>query len=832
MISPALQKTINMAFQCAQYFRHDIVLLEHLLYALIDDEAIKKALIHCEADVPKIVDDLMVFLKNKVPSIKNEDLNKDADFSPTTGTPPSSYGETPTLIDKLGVSDDSNGKEDPKHLLMSPSKNDVQDSDSEHKDSTNKKFKRNNFNLQPSHGFQRVIQRAVYHSQNSEMEKIENIHLLISLFAERDSHAVYFLLKQNVERLDIMTYCSQYMEDKTTDEEAANDTEQNRVEIDKYLSNLNEKAMANQLDPLIGRETEIKRITQILCRRNKNNPLLVGEPGVGKTALAEGLANKIVNGEVVEKLLSYEVYLLDMGGLIAGTRYRGDFEKRLKSVLRSLQKKGKCILFIDEIHTIVGAGSTSGNTLDASNLIKPLLSSHEISFMGATTYDEFRTVISNDKALMRRFQKIDIPEPSTTETVQILQGLKAELENFHNISYHPNAITKAAELAKRYIRDRRAPDSAIDILDEAGANWQLQKGEKAEDNKQKKDKISTLDGRITVNHIEQLVSEMVRVPVASLNQNDRKKMRQLESTLKLQIFGQDTAIEQLSQAIKVSRAGLGEANKPMGSYLLVGPTGVGKTELCKQLAKQLNIKLLRYDMSEYMEAHSVSRLIGSPPGYVGFDQGGQLSEAVQQEPYSLVLLDEIEKAHPDIYNILLQIMDYGTLTDNNGKQIDFCNTLIVMTSNIGVREANKESMSFINQDNQLNMQGEINKVFSPEFRNRLEAVIHFNHLHTKVIIKVVDKFLFELEEKLINQKITLKVEQNVRQWLAQNGYSKEYGARPIARLIRQKIYQPIADMIIDGKLLTNNTIVVTLDEDTIRCQRLKKVARKKESVSH
>lgn len=810
-----------MAFQYASHFKHNILLLEHLLYALLDDDVVEKALNHCEADIGILRKDLKLFLEHKVPVAKNANMGE---FNATVSPDPQ------VLPDKMDSSSSSN---DSTNSLLTQSLNKSNDENKAKDDGKEMQVPKENANeiqhtvdIHPSQGFQRVIQRAIYHSQNSEMDKIENIHILISLFSERDSHAVYFLSKQHVERLDVITFCSGYMDEKIMDEETTHQREHSKGESDKYLTNLNEKAMANDLDPLIGRELELKRIMQVLCRRSKNNPLLIGEPGVGKTALAEGLAMKIVSGEVVEKLLDYEVYLLDMGGLIAGTRYRGDFEKRLKSVLRELTSKGKSILFIDEIHTIVGAGSTSGNSLDASNLIKPLLSSREISFMGATTYDEFRTIISNDKALMRRFQKIDVPEPNIQETIQILKGLKGGLETFHQISYHPNALTKAAELSKRYIRDRKAPDSAIDILDEAGANWQFEQFKQGT-KKSKNDKISTANGVINVSHIEELVSDMVRVPVASLNQDDRKKIRKLESSLKLQIFGQDEAIEQLSQAIKVSRAGLGEEHKPVGSYLLVGPTGVGKTELCKQLAQQLNIKLLRYDMSEYMEAHSVSRLIGSPPGYVGFDKGGQLSEAVAQHPYSLVLLDEIEKAHPDIYNILLQIMDYGTLTDNNGKQIDFCNTLIVMTSNVGVRESNKESMSFIAQDNKLNMEGAINKVFLPEFRNRLEAIIHFNHLQPEVIVKVVDKALFELEEKLLNQKITLKTDQSARQWLAQKGYSKEYGARPIARLIRQKMYQPIANMIIEGKLSSNNTVAVSVIDEEIRCQFVKKVARKK-----
>jgi ATP-dependent Clp protease ATP-binding subunit ClpA len=798
MISPNLQKSLNLAFQYAQQHRHNVLLLEHLLLALLEDESIQKALLHCEADIKKIHSDLLSFLMVNVVPMQNPNVINDA-FEPSekktekSDTSPNNKDETP----------EDKQKKVEKKLVEEIA-----------------------INIQPSKGFQRVIQRAAYHSQNSEIEKIDSIHVLISLFSERESHAVYYLQAQGIERLDIVTWYSHYAEE-SLDEKDFGENEEKINESNRYLTNLNEKAMAGELDPLIGRKDELKRIMQILCRRSKNNPLLVGEPGVGKTALAEGLASRIVKGEVVQKLLDSEIYLLDMGSLIAGTRYRGDFEKRLKGVLQELKKRKKSILFIDEIHTIVGAGSTSGNSLDASNLIKPLLSSGEISFMGATTYDEFRTVISNNKALMRRFQKIDVPEPSIPETVQILKGLKSELEKFHNISYHPNAISRAAELAKRYIRDRRAPDSALDILDEVGANWQLESIENSPEKTNNSDKISTINTCITVSHIENLVSEMVRVPVASLNQDDRKKIRKLEANLKLQIFGQDEAIKELSAAIKLSRSGLGEENKPVGNYLMVGPTGVGKTELCKQLARQLNIKLLRYDMSEYMEAHSISRLIGSPPGYVGFDKGGQLSESVEQNPYSLILFDEIEKAHPDIYNILLQIMDYGTLTDNNGKQINFCNTLIVMTSNIGIRESTRETMSFVQQDSKLNLQGEINKTFSPEFRNRLDATIHFTHLNKEVIVQVVDKVLFELEEKLMNQKITITIEQEVRDWLADNGYSKEYGARPIARLARQELYQPIAEAIIDGKLTANRTVSVKIVEGKIKCQWNKSTPRKR-----
>ena len=831
MISSSLQKTINIAFQYAQKLKHNILLLEHLLYALTEDESIKKALNYCKADIDSIRRDLLLFLKHKVPVVKNPNIDDNYAalfFANKNDVKKDANKDEPFQLEDTNSSYGSDGDDEKKQNVDNETKEGVEGKQEGEKDEQ-KKFE-SDLNIQPSHGFQRVIQRAIFHSQNSEMEKIENIHILISLLSERDSHAVHFLMKQNVERLDIMTYCSQYIDD-SVEEDNVEEADKRSSESEQYLTNLNEKAMVGEIDPLVGRELELRRIMQVLCRRNKNNPLLVGEPGVGKTALAEGLASKIVNGEVVSKLLDYEVYLLDMGSLIAGTRYRGDFEKRLKKVMKELQRKKKSILFIDEIHTIVGAGSTSGNSLDASNLIKPLLSSREVSFMGATTYDEFRTVISNEKALMRRFQKIDVPEPSIPETIQILRGLKGELEKFHNISYHPNAIVKAAELSKRYIRDRRAPDSAIDILDEAGANWQLQASEKADGKKSTKDKISTISGSITVNQIEELVSDMVRVPVANLNQNDRKKINKLENNLKLQIFGQDRAIDELSMAIKVSRSGLGEENKPVGSYLLVGPTGVGKTELCKQLARLLNIKLLRYDMSEYMEAHSVSRLIGSPPGYVGFDKGGQLSEAVSQNPYSLVLLDEIEKAHPDIYNILLQVMDYGVLTDNNGKQVDFCNTLIVMTSNVGVREASKEGMGFVQQDNKLNVQGEINKVFSPEFRNRLEAVIHFDHLNQDVIVKVVDKCLFALEEKLLSQKIILKVQQSVRDWLAIKGYSKEYGARPIARLIRKELYQPIADMIIRGKLSANHMVAVDLIDEKIQCQCVKNTLKKTKKSS-
>ena len=761
MISSEAQKCLNEAFHLATSLKHDLVMLEHLLLMVVKSEEVVKVLQEINVDVMQLEQQLSDFLNNQV---NRNDAATQLSFAQW-------QSQQKTKGKKL----DQNNAED--------------------------------FKAKPSNALQRVINRCVYQVNSAEKSEVTCPLFIWSILHESDSHAAYFLAKQGIDRLDIMQILVQSDQQENSlgfeDEEAQ---DRDKTSQSQFLQNLNEKAMQGKIDPLIGREWELQRIMQILCRRNKNNPLLIGDPGVGKTALAEGLANKIISGEVPEKLMRHEILLLDLGAMVAGTRYRGDFEKRLKGVLKLVKAKKNCVLFIDEIHTIVGAGAAGGGSLDASNLLKPLLATGEVSFMGATTYDEFRNAFNQDKALMRRFQKVDIAEPSIEQTTQILRGLKPHLENFHHIKYRPAVMRKTAELANRYIRDRKAPDSALDILDEAGARWQTQQTQpKIEAQAQK-------PGIIDVKYIEELVSDMMRVPVSNLDGNEKRKLRRLHKNLKLQIYGQDEAIDTVVSAIKVSRAQLADADKPIGSFLFVGPTGVGKTELCRQVAKQLSIKLLRYDMSEYMEAHSISRLIGSPPGYVGHDKAGQLTEAVQQHPYSLVLLDEIEKAHPDIYALLLQVMDYGTLTDSSGKQVDFRNCILVMTSNVGAREAARNQLGFIAQNHQLDVTTELNRTFSPEFRNRLDNIVRFNSLAASVIIKIADKALFDLENKLTAQGIIINISQAAREWLAEQGYDERLGARPMQRLIQRQLYQPIASAIVDGAASKGSTIDIDIDK--------------------
>ena len=652
--------------------------------------------------------------------------------------------------------------------------------------------------ISPSIGFQRVIQRAIYQVQGSGQDNVNGSHVLVSLFAEPDCHGVYFLELQGIERIDIVTLLSHELgeEEAAEDQDGFSGNETEPKALSKYAHSLNEKAMDGLIDTVIGREPELKRCMQILCRRRKNNPILVGDPGVGKTAVAEGLALDIVNGDVPEILLDAEVFALDIGALLAGTKYRGDFEKRLKGVLVDIQKHPNAVLFIDEIHTIIGAGSTGGGSLDASNLIKPLLASGDMKCIGATTYEEFREIFEKDKALSRRFQKIDIEEPSLDETIAILKGLRPVLEAHHSVKYTNQALEKAAHLSYRYINDRKAPDKAIDVLDEAGAKLQLQ-GEQ---------------GKIGIREIEHVVAQISKVPVEQMSAKQVSSLKRLEADLQRVLYGQNEAINTLSRAIKRAKAGLNAPEKPLGSFLFAGPTGVGKTELCKQLSKQLGIEMIRFDMSEYMERHAVSRLIGAPPGYVGFDQGGLLTEAVVRSPHSLILFDEIEKAHPDLFNVLLQVLDYGTLTDNNGRKADFRNTILVMTSNVGAEQAQRSSMGFVEQHHELDIDNALKQTFSPEFRNRLDKMIMFNRLSEQDVLKVVDKSLFELEQRLESQSVKLDVSPQARQWLAKEGYHPQMGARPMARLVQDQLSTPLADELLFGALKKGGVARIDLDD--------------------
>ena len=784
MLSAQLQKSIDQAFILAASKNHEMLLLEHLLLVLTDDEEVLKLLQQLEVDVVELRQQLNHFLDH---SILETDPNNQLSFTEWLDKNKHPHPTDPTSQSKL--------------------------------------------NVIPSHATQRVIRRALFQSQGADQGDVTCTLIFLSILSESDSHAAYMLTKQGVDRLEVMSLLA-HGSTRSNSEMEQSDTESKTKSATEFLTNLNEKAMQNKVEPLIGRDWEMQRIMQILCRRSKNNPLLVGDPGVGKTALAEGLASKIVNGEVPRKLMQYEVYLLDLGSMVAGTRYRGDFEKRLKSVIKQVTSKENCVVFIDEIHTLVGAGAAGSGSLDASNLLKPLLASGDVSFMGATTYEEFRTVLSNDKALMRRFQKIDVSEPNVEETIEILQGHKPHLETFHQVKFKPTVLRKTVELAKRYIRDRRAPDSALDIIDEAGARWQAQLTIDHNNNHQKNNAKTADIPLIDDKYIEKLVSDMMRVPIANLNNDEKKKLAKLDTNLKMQIYGQDEAIDSLVSAIKVSRAKLADETKPIGSFLFVGPTGVGKTALCQQMASQLSIKLLRFDMSEYMEPHSVSKLIGAPPGYVGFDKAGLLTEAIQKEPYCLILLDEIEKAHPDVYALLLQIMDYGTLTDSNGRKVNFRNTILVMTSNVGAREAGRNQMGFVDQDHQMDIDTELNRTFTPEFRNRLDSIIRFNSLPHSVMIKIADKSLFALESKLTQQNIYLSISQKAREWLAKNGYDEKLGARPVERLVRQKLYQPIADAIISGAINKGGKVQIKLKENQLNIEFVRSEPQKSNTRSN
>ncbi|MCW8888793.1 MAG: ATP-dependent Clp protease ATP-binding subunit ClpA [Gammaproteobacteria bacterium] len=654
---------------------------------------------------------------------------------------------------------------------------------------------------QPTLGFQRVIQRAVFQVQSSEQPEVTGSNVLVAIFNEKESQALFLLEQNGVDRLSVVEYLSHGEDDSEHSmvEGGDGDGETQESPLVKYATNLNSLAEKGKIDPLIGRASEVERMVQILCRRRKNNPLLVGEAGVGKTALAEGLAKKIVDGVVPEVLKNTTIHSLDLGGLLAGTKYRGDFEKRLKGVLKQLRNEPDSVLFIDEIHTIIGAGSTSGGSMDASNLIKPMLASGELRCIGSTTYQEYRGIFEKDHALSRRFQKIDVVEPTVEETVQILQGLKSRYEEHHEVTYSDEAIREAAELSAKYMHDRHLPDKAIDVIDEAGAGERL---------KPEAERNNLIDTDI----IESVIAKIAQIPTKQVSTSDRQSLRNLERDLKLMIYGQDEPISSLATAIKLSRSGLGQESRPVGSFLFAGPTGVGKTEVTRQLAKVMGIELIRFDMSEYMERHTVSRLIGAPPGYVGFDQGGLLTEAITKTPHAVLLLDEIEKAHPEVYNILLQVMDHGTLTDNNGRKADFRNVVIVMTTNLGAEALAKRSIGFTEQDNTTDSGEAINRHFTPEFRNRLDGIIQFKALDDESILQVVDKFLIELETQLESKGVAMEVNDEVRQWLAAKGFDSTMGARPMARLIKDEIKRPLAEELLFGKLEHGGRVLVNVED--------------------
>ncbi|MCD0505586.1 ATP-dependent Clp protease ATP-binding subunit ClpA [Bordetella petrii] len=740
MISQELEVSLHMAFVEARSARHEFITVEHLLLSLLDNASAVEVLRACAANLDDLRRNLRQFVSENTPVI-------------------------PT-----GAEVDT----------------------------------------QPTLGFQRVIQRAIMHvsAGGTGKKPVTGANVLVAIFGEKDSHAVYYLQQQGVTRLDVVNFLSHGITKQPQEESAAAPKEQPGLEepaesrqspLDQYANDLNAAALAGRIDPLIGREHEVERVIQVLCRRRKNNPLLVGEAGVGKTAIAEGLAWRITRGEVPEILQAAHVYALDMGALLAGTKYRGDFEQRLKGVLKQIRGNPDAILFIDEIHTLIGAGSASGGTLDASNLLKPALSSGQLKCIGATTYTEFRGVFEKDHALSRRFQKIDVSEPSVEQTVQILRGLKSRFEEHHNVRYSAAALSAAAELSARYINDRHLPDKAIDVIDEAGAAQRL-----LPRSRQKK-----LIGKID---IENIVSKIARIPPQSVSNDDRSKLATLDRDLKTVVFGQDSAIEALSAAIKMARSGLGKPDRPIGSFLFSGPTGVGKTEVARQLAFTMGVELLRFDMSEYMERHAVSRLIGAPPGYVGFDQGGLLTEAITKQPHCVLLLDEIEKAHPDVFNILLQVMDHGTLTDNNGRKADFRNVIIIMTTNAGAETLNRPAIGFSNSRVVGDEMAEIRRMFTPEFRNRLDAIIPFAPLSREIILRVVDKFLMQLEDQLHERRVEAVFTELLREHLAKEGFDPLMGARPMQRLIQDTIRRALADELLFGKLAEGGTVTVDLDE--------------------
>lgn len=739
MLNKELEFTLNISFNEARQKHHEYVTVEHLLLSLLDNSSAANVLRGCGANIEQLRNKLSTFID--------------------ATTPVTSSGS-----------------------------------------------------VEPTLGFQRVLQRAIFHVQSAGLAEVDGANVLVAIFNEQDSQAVYFLREQNISRLDIVNFIahgitrqqgnqdlpnlSQSAEEETNTEATSTNA------LDSFTINLNAKALAGKIDPLIGRDEEILRTIQILCRRRKNNPLLVGEAGVGKTAIAGGLARLIVSGKVPKTMLNAVVYELDLGAILAGTKYRGDFEKRFKAILQQLQEQPSAILFIDEIHTIIGAGAASGGVMDASNLLKPLLTDGTIKCIGATTYQDYRGIFEKDRALARRFQRIDISEPTISQTVEILKGLRGRFEKYHGVKYTQPALRAAAELAQRYITDRFLPDKAIDVIDEAGAYYALKKN-------------SVKSKAVGVAEIESIIARMARIPSKTVSLSDKDRLRNLVRDLKLLVFGQDKAIEALGAAIKLARSGLGESQKPIGSFLLAGPTGVGKTEVTRQLAKILGIELLRFDMSEYMERHTASRLIGAPPGYVGYDQGGLLTDAIMKHPHSVLLLDEIEKAHPDVFNLLLQIMDHGTLTDNNGRKADFRHVIIIMTTNAGADMLSRASVGFTQQDHAGDSMGAIKNIFSPEFRNRLDSVIQFNYLATDTIKHVVDKLLMELEVTLEHKKVTMAVDDKAREWLAIHGYDKQMGARPMARLIQEKIKKPLAEELLFGRLVGGGSVKITTKNDDI-----------------
>ncbi|MGM0564489.1 MAG: ATP-dependent Clp protease ATP-binding subunit ClpA [Pseudomonadota bacterium] len=735
MLSKDLEHTLSIAFDSARRQRHEFMTVEHLLLALTDNAAAREVLMAVDCDIDRLRGELESYISETTPTLNEQD-----------------HRET-----------------------------------------------------QPTLGFQRVLQRAVFNVQSSGREEVTGANVLVAIFGEQESQAAFILSALGIQRLDVINYISHgiteaddFLDDEDIEEAEAAAAEGSDEPLEQFTVNLNQLASEGKIDPLIGRDEEVERTVQILCRRRKNNPLLVGEAGVGKTAIAEGLAKRIVDGDVPELLKSTRIFSLDLGALVAGTKYRGDFEKRLKGVIKSFKKIEDVVVFIDEIHTMIGAGSASGGVMDASNLLKPALSSGDLRVIGATTYQEFRGIFEKDRALTRRFQKIDVQEPTPHDATEILKGLKSRFEDHHDVAYSDEALATAVELSSRYIHDRFLPDKAIDVIDEAGAKRRITGGE---------------NRQIEVADIEQVVASMARIPPKQVSSDDRDTLRRLEDNLNRVVFGQPEAIHQLATAIKLARSGLREGDKPIGSFLFSGPTGVGKTEVTRQLAMSLGIELVRFDMSEYMERHTVSRLIGAPPGYVGYDQGGLLTEAVTKTPHCVLLLDEIEKAHPDVFNLLLQVMDHGKLTDNNGRSADFRNVILVMTSNAGAEALDRRSMGFVSQDHTSDGNEALKRLFSPEFRNRLDAIVPFKPLAREVIGHVVDKFVIQLEAQLDGRGVTLRVDEDARQWLGDNGYDEKMGARPMARLLQDKIKTPLADELLFGKLSEGGQVRVYLNPD-------------------
>ncbi len=739
MLSSELEFCLNEAFRSARDKRHEFMTVEHLLLALLEVPGVIEVLRACNADVGRLREELVTFIDETTPRLPEDDEQE----------------------------------------------------------------------VQPTLGFQRVLQRAVFHVQSSGKREVSATNVLVAIFGEKQSHAVYLLGMQDVTRLDVINFISHGLskvEDETEASqesgaaEAAAEGEAGGDPLEKYTSNLNRLAQEGRIDPLIGRQLEIERTVEILCRRRKNNPLYVGEAGVGKTALAEGLALMIVEERVPDVLSDATIYALDMGSLIAGTKYRGDFEKRLKGVVAALRDRPGAILFIDEIHTVIGAGAASGGVMDASNLIKPVLANGQLRCIGSTTYQEYRGIFEKDHALARRFQKVDVPEPSVDETVEILKGLQSRFEEHHGVVYSEESLRAAAELSTRHINDRHLPDKAIDVIDEAGASLRLQSA-------------GVEQPEVTSELIESIVAKMARIPAKTVSASDRDLLRNLERDLKLVIFGQDQAISTLSSAIKMARSGLRDEEKPVGAFLFSGPTGVGKTEVTRQLGMCLGIELIRFDMSEYMERHTVSRLIGAPPGYVGYDQGGLLTEAVTKNPHCVLLLDEIEKAHPEVFNLLLQVMDHGTLTDNNGRKADFRNVIIVMTTNAGAQEMSRASIGFTEQDHSSDGMEAIRKLFTPEFRNRLDGIIQFQPLGRNTVVRVVDKLILELEAQLQDKMVTLELDDAARAWIADRGYDAKMGARPMSRVIQEHIKRPLAEELLFGSLASGGHIRIAVSED-------------------